>query len=552
MEIWIEGNKIGIKFQYDIETIKKIKSIPGREWNPLYKRWELPNTAQTLEELRQQGFDISNVEIQKEEANKNIKKVFSEMKAKIKETYPFLFDFQTEAVAKGYLNNRFLNLDLMGLGKTLEGFAPMDRWMQKGKIDRIVIFCPATIKWQWKRKILEFFNRVSIVIEGTPEKRKKLYASKPNIMILNYELLLKDFLDIFDLSTNQGIILDEITYVKNPDAKRTFYVKNLKPKYMFGLTGTLVENKLIDAFHIGNLIHPGWMTKSEFYNYCIFEEKFGYSSLAGYRNLDMFMERLMEISIRRTWEDVDMEMPKKIVEERNIPMSSYQKKISQILIDKLDDDLHSDEKVGATLKKFVILPMLEDSTQLLNMSSAPTLRSMNELNVSHPKIDDLMNILEESSDKKIIIFTRFARMAQIIFEKLNEKHKTLLITGSTSNKQRENIIQKFSEGDERIMVSTDAMSHGVDFPFVSLCINYDIPWKPSTLYQRIHRCYRANSQYNRLLVINMVSDGLESYIYDVMNAKDALFKKVTSFDVNRQLLSYIHKFTSHKLSNLKP
>jgi len=264
------------------------------------------------------------------------------------------------------------------------------------------------------------------------------------------------------------------------------------------------------------------------------------------------MERLMEISIRRTWEDVDMEMPKKIVEERNIPMSSYQKKISQILIDKLDDDLHSDEKVGATLKKFVILPMLEDSTQLLNMSSAPTLRSMNELNVSHPKIDDLMNILEESSDKKIIIFTRFARMAQIIFEKLNEKHKTLLITGSTSNKQRENIIQKFSEGDERIMVSTDAMSHGVDFPFVSLCINYDIPWKPSTLYQRIHRCYRANSQYNRLLVINMVSDGLESYIYDVMNAKDALFKKVTSFDVNRQLLSYIHKFTSHKLSNLKP
>ena len=183
--------------------------------------------------------------------------------------------------------------------------------------------------------------------------------------------------------------------------------------------------------------------------------------------------------------------------------------------------------------------MLEDSTELLNLSEAKSIQGIGKVEIESPKLDYLSNLLDEMSDSKIIIFTRFGRMAHLIFDELSKNQECLIITGKMNPKICEETKQRFKEGKERILISTDKMSRGVDLPFVTACINYDIPWKPSTLFQRIGRCYRANSKYERLLVVNFISEGLEKYIYDVMKGKEALLKMVTDFDLKKQLMTYL-------------
>jgi len=520
----------------DPKIIYRVRQIKNNRWDTIDKSWYVPVSEDAISKLETWGFNIEGLKQQLQAMTRDQQEMYNFLLKESHQMYPFLKKFQRECFAKAIINGNLLIADEMGLGKTVESLAIADYRLKKGDIDHFVICCPQSIKWQWKDEIKKFYPHLlknTIIVQGQQYQRKEQYNEKKKVYIINYEQLLPDFLNIYRLTRYQLFIIDEASKVKNPKAKRTQRIKRLIPRYILGLTGTPVENKLIDAYTIANIIHPEWMTKYDFYNdYCVFTSNFGFKSLNRYKNVDVFMNKLMRIGIRRKRDDVT-NMPKRIIYDRIIERTPSQKalgeKIRYILKEKIKR-----EGTGTTITEYVLLPMVENSTDLIKLSTARSLAGINKENIksSSAKMTELRSILNEVNGSKTVIFTRFKRMAKIIRAELGDA--AILGTGDTN---KEEVIKSFKE-KHKYLVATDAYAYGVNMPFANVVINFDIPWNHAVLKQRMDRVYRLD-QKKEVMVINLISDGLESYIFDVMKGKSDLFEKVVAFDLRKQLMNFI-------------
>lgn len=529
MEATLTRGRIKLRFDYNPGLIYQIKQVKGREYDPFDKVWFLPLTEESMNAAERIGFDVSHIREQTKNEYAAKLERFGTLNKLIKEKWPFLYKHQVEGAAKSVVNKRLLVADEVGLGKTVQGYVAAFWLMEHHRVPRLVVCCPQSIKWQWRDEAKKWFDKDVVIIEGTPNRRKALYNKKPEIMIINYEQILRDFEKISFLVHGNILILDEASYIKNPDAKRTRLIKRLHPAYLFALTGTPVENRLQDAWVIGNIVHPNWMSKNEYYSHTIYGDKFGFPLLLGYKDVDKFMERLMEIGIRRKRTDVS-ELPPHLIYERFIPLTKPQK----VLEDAISTILMSKEGEPG-LEEFVFYPMIEDSTELILMSDATTLTHLNKSNVKidSPKIRELRTIIEDTDEKKIIIFTRFKKMAEVIARELGEG-----VVMGAGGCDKEWVVKEFRDNPAiRFLVATEALAYGVDLPFADMLINFDIPWNPARLKQRVGRM-RYNKD-KRKMVFNLISEGLESHIYEVMCGKEALFGKVMAFNLREQLYRYI-------------
>lgn len=531
MKARIEGGKIALQFKYNEDTITAIKAINGRRWiPPPIRMWTVPITKDNINAIEKIGFNVDEIRNRLEGDESSYKKNYVDVSEKVRAFYPFLFDFQVEAVTRGIVNTNLLIADEMGLGKTNESYAIADYRLKKNLIDKVVVVCPKSIKIQWGEKILEFFEKDSEIVEGTKAKRKKEYKTELDTIIINYEQIRTDFWEISKLVKDQMIILDEASALKNEKAKRTQLTKELRPKHTIALTGTPVENRLSDVFSIGNIVQDNWMEKNEFWSYCIFERRFGFNQLVGYTNIDRFVNRLAEIMIRRKRTEVIAELPKKLVYDRFIKMTDFQEWLSALVIDEID------KRGVCSLAEYSILPMIEDSTELIKLSNAKTIGGIDKdsIIIDSPKLKEMKSAIDEMDDEKIVIFTRYEKMALIIQRELGEG---VIGSGKTDKAKAINDFKK----KERFLIATDALAYGVDLGFATSLINFDICWNPARLKQRVDRCYFRFSDSGDLVVTNLISNGLEKYIYEVMSKKDVLFEEVTNFNLRESIMSYIRR-----------
>ena len=138
----------------------------------------------------------------------------------------------------------------MGLGKTIQAIAAAIFKKQIFDFKKTLIICPASIKAQWKKEIERFSGEKAIIIQGTPEQREEQYCDKEHyFMIVNYETVLRDSWAI-NKSGIDFLILDEAQRVKNYETKTAAAVKRLHPKHVLIITGTPIENRLIDIYSI--------------------------------------------------------------------------------------------------------------------------------------------------------------------------------------------------------------------------------------------------------------------------------------------------------------
>lgn len=518
-EAYLVDNRIKLYFPYNAQLMDRIKSIKGRQWHPLERAWSVP--AKEIDLVEKFGFNVDEIRQQTEEDKKQKVIDYKDYEDFVNMTYPFLYKHQVECVVRGIVEENLVIGDVMGLGKTYEALGIAQNFMKK-----IIVFCPASIKHQWKEEAKKRFNMELQVIEGTPKQR--LYNHK-NGIILNYELLSRDYKKIFNYSYGQTVIFDEASYLKNDKAQRTIQANKLRPAHKLSLTGTPFETKLKDGFNIGNLTVPGWMSKQEFYDdYCLFDEitakhrdkrtgKDVYKRInvvVGYTNIDKFMKRFSEISIRRLKEDV-LELPPKTVYKREIPLSTQQRKLEKAIKDELKE---------ARIEEFVILAILGNGVELLSKSASRIARNVKDghiLTADSPKLRELLQVEDELSDKKIVIFTRFKKMQPFISDALGDDN---CIIGNGDTKDKLGLIKEFEKKDARYLVVTDAFSYGVDIPFATGLINFDIPWNHARLKQREDRIHRMSSK-SPVTIINFVSEGMEEYIYNKMMQGSDLAEK---------------------------
>jgi len=446
---------------------------------------------------------------------------FSKIKAR-------LFDYQKEGIIFSLFKKGNIIADEMGLGKTLQAIAVAVLKKEIYGINKALIICPASLKYQWKKEIERFTDEKAVIIEGMRSDRQSFYKSAGGFFfIANYEAVMRDITVIRKYAPDM-IILDEAQKIKNYDTKTSYAVKSIPKKHSLVITGTPLENNLLDLYSIMNFIDPEILAPQwEFsMNHCYFD-KDKKNMITGYYNLQELKNKLAGYIIRREKADVLKELP--AVQEMMVPVELHeaQAEIHAGFARSLAPILHKKHKTVYDMQRIqqilTSMRMVCDSTFLIDK----------ETNHS-PKLEELETILIEKLNiknrkRKVIIFSEWKTMLNIIGKMLKSNGiKYVTLSGDVPVKKRDLLISEFAKDpDALVFLSTEAGGTGLNLQFADTVINFDLPWNPAKKNQRIGRINRIGQVSPKLTAINIVA--LNSIEYNIANGiivKEALFNAV--------------------------
>ncbi|MGA9350753.1 MAG: SNF2-related protein [Anaerolineae bacterium] len=421
--------------------------------------------------------------------------------------------------------------DDMGLGKTIMAIAASIFLKQQGKLSRVLIICPASLKLQWAKEIERFSDESVTVMTGAKKKREKLYAEDSTFTVLNYELVLRDF-DLIRSLEPGLIVLDEAQRIKNWRAKTTQLIKNLTSEYAYVLTGTPLENRLDELYSIvqfldRRLLGPAWQFMVEH----VIRDEWG--AIIGYRGLDKVKRKIAPIFLRRRKDEVLHDLPERIDNYYYLELERAQERLYIPRENELRSMFNvpreewTPEMMGRLLELITEMREICDAAQLVTDGGVRASSKLAEL----PLIVEDMAL---NNGHKVLIFTQWERMTRLVEEALVGLPVDMVrMHGGLSITQRERIIDRFSEDpDCRIFISTDAGGLGLNLQAADFVINVDLPWNPAKLEQRIGRAHRIG-QKNPVNVINLVvGSTIEERVLEVIYGKQQLFAAMFDTDID--------------------
>jgi len=464
-----------------------------------------------------------------------------------------LFPYQKEGIEFTSFKKATIIADEMGLGKTLQAIGAA---VVKKKIfgfKHTMVVCPASIKEQWKKEIERFSDEKAEVIQGIPAEREIRYKeSDCYFLIVNYETVLRDHRAINNADID-FLILDEAQRVKNYATQTARAIKNLDRKHILVITGTPIENRLIDLFSIISIIDPRFFGSLwEFsYRYCLFDTD-RYNKINGYYDLQKLKGELRPILIRREKKNVIEQLPN--LQEITIPVS----------LSPLQSDYHGNfaRGVASILRKKFITPYDMQRMQILlanmRMVCNSTYLVDKETNES-PKLEELKYILlnkldVQNTNQKIIIFSEWVKMHKLIGKMLREHNIGFAeLNGSVPVKARGELIRKFETDDKcKIFLSTEAGGSGLNLQVADTLINFELPWNPAKKNQRIGRIDRLGQKKNNLTVFNFITRySIEEKIATGLMVKQNLFDGVLNESDNSNYVDFSSKGRAQFLQQLE-
>ncbi len=439
-----------------------------------------------------------------------------------------LFPYQQEGVAFATFRDGAVIADEMGLGKTIQAIATAVMKKKLFDFKKTLIICPASLKEQWKQEIEKFSHEKAVVAEGLPEQRASLYRnSDAYFIIANYETVLRDWREMNRMETD-FIILDEAQKIKNFSTITAQSIKLLEKKHALVITGTPIENRLIDLYSIIQFINPQFLAPLwEFsYQHCYFDENKA-DKITGYYNLQQLNERLKPILIRREKRKVLKELPQ--VTEITVPVALHPEQ----------EVYHANyaKGIAAILRKKFISPFdLQKLMLLMNsmrMVCDSTFLIDKESNIS-PKLHELKHIILEKLDLKnhkgkVIIFSEWITMLHLIGKMLHECGIGFAqLSSQVAVKNRDKLVKKFeTDPDCQVFLSTEAGGAGLNLQVADTVINFELPWNPAKKNQRIGRIDRLGQLSKQLTVINLITkNSIETKIASGLTLKQNLFDGV--------------------------
>jgi superfamily II DNA or RNA helicase len=437
-----------------------------------------------------------------------------------------MFPYQKAGVYFALRAGRCLIADEMGLGKTVQAIAAAEMLKKYFHAQRVVIVCPTSLKYQWKKEIARFTKSSLTVIEGGYLSRKKQYAEESYYKVISYNVVGSDIDSINGLGPDL-VILDEAQRIKNWNAKISRHVKKIDAPHAIVLTGTPLENKLeelvsivqfVDTFKLGPLY--------KFLHDHQIKDDTG--KVVGYKNLNKIGTVLEDIVLRRTKHEVMKQLPPRMDKNLFVPMTEAQadlhREYSDVvakLVAKWKSHHFLDEKDRRRLMIHLnLMRMVCDSTYIVDQETR-----------HDTKIAEVMSILDDtfqSADQKVVIFSQWERMTRLVEEELTKRSIGFeYLHGGIPSKAREALYQNFNnDAKVKVFLSTDAGGVGLNLQAGSLMINLDLPWNPAVLEQRIGRIHRYG-QTRPVNIINLISAGtIEERMLTLLQFKSSVAKGV--------------------------
>ncbi len=445
-----------------------------------------------------------------------------------------LYDYQKEGARFCAKTGRAILADEMGLGKTVQAIATAELLRRECFVEQVLVLCPTTLKYQWKREIERFTGAEVLLIDGTPEQRRELLTTTAPYKIASYSSINQDLKEMQELSTDM-VIMDEVQRLKNWNTQIARSVRRIQSRYSLILSGTPLENRLEELYSIVELVDQFLLSP-----YYLFRDRYLVTDdtgrTIGYRNLQEIGQRLAQVMIRRTKADVALQLPARIDKNLFVPMTTEQL-----------DAHHTLKQLAARLvakwHRQHFLSEMDRKQLLLTLSqmrmACDSLYVLDEHSRYDTKVEETMNILNECGvtedglsngqlGPKVVIFSQWERMTRLVAQELEKSGvEYVYLHGNVPARERKERVEMFcSDPNVRVFLSTDAGSVGLNLQVANVLINLDVPWNPAVLEQRIGRIHRIGQQRG-VEVINLISAGsIEEDMLSKLRFKASLFEGV--------------------------
>lgn len=441
----------------------------------------------------------------------------------------YWYQMETAKKVLKYFRGRVLLCDEVGLGKTIEAGILMKEYLLRAMVKNILILTPAPLVSQWQEEMsrkfgIPFITTEDPLLNAEPHR----FWQQPFIIASihtakgskNFAQVVGNFYDL--------VVVDEAHHLKNRNTLNWKLVNEIQKRFIFLLTATPVQNHLIELFNLITLLKPGQFKTERLFK----QEYMQRGDPRTPANKEKLRELLRDVMIRNTRSAIDLKLPRRFAVTRRLEPGATERQLYEGITDFVR--AHSDSLSGPLLQ----LLMREAG------SSPPALKAtLLRLRSDYPEpLDRLINLIDamrESSREKAlleilgknpaekkVIFTQYLKsLDSIAFLLKRHGLPFTVFSGALPAREKDQAIQRFRE-DVPILLSTESGGEGRNLQFCNTLINFDLPWNPMRIEQRIGRLHRIG-QTRDVFIFNLsVQETVEDHILHILENKINMFEMV--------------------------
>ena len=439
-------------------------------------------------------------------------------------------------VLKGFRGRALLS-DEVGLGKTIEASIILKEYMQRGMVKSALILTPTPLVSQWQDELRTKFDLDFPSTDDPHFKTKGLkFWEAPFILAsINHAKSRKNFAAVTRREYDM-VIVDEAHHLKNRNTLNWQLVNSLKNRFLLLLTATPVENNLMELYNLITLLKPGQLKTSSAFR----KEFMTKGDPTDPRNRTRLKDLLGQVMIRNTRALAKIDIPPRFAQTIRVDSSEAEK----TLYDRIGQLVQSINQTNGRGHKLLLKNLLEEagsSPRAVGLTLSRTL-SKNVLLADYEKeiraVHDLCLSIGTTSKNKVlykllnfdkgkkIVFVKYLGTMEHLSDYLSLKQiPHAIFHGGMSNAVKDKQIRSFRE-EKDILITTEIGGEGRNLQFCHQMINYDLPWNPMKIEQRIGRIHRIG-QEKEVIINNLCATGsIEDYILDILDRKINMFEMV--------------------------
>ncbi|MDD2998025.1 MAG: SNF2-related protein [Candidatus Riflebacteria bacterium] len=449
----------------------------------------------------------------------------------------YFHQVQTAKMVMEKLNGRALLADEVGLGKTIEAGLILKEYLLRGMARKVLILTPASLITQWQQELktkfdLSFKNHLEIndweeselVIASLDTAKSQ--KNQSTVQKIKYDLL----------------IVDEAHKLKNKKTKNWKFVNSINTKYLLMLTATPIQNDMIELFNLISILRPGHLSTVQKFK----DEFLAERDKRLPKNSVRLRQMLSEIMIRHRRADTLIKFPQRFVHTHSVELNPDEADLYRELTDFIRKryftlPTHKNPRGINRLTLILLQKLMGSSTHALakaldkmiasNFYKDDFDHSLKKLldmakNVKHSKKGQILMEIVRSLNEKVIIFTQFRGTQDYLVKMLEEDgYSVAVFNGQLSQADKDRCIEDF-RNTKQILVSTESGGEGRNLQFCKVLVNFDLPWNPMRIEQRIGRIHRLGQNEDVHIINLSAKDTIESYVLELLDKKINLFRLI--------------------------
>ncbi len=410
--------------------------------------------------------------------------------------------------------------DDMGLGKTVQVITLLLHQKEQGELEKngALVVVPTSLITNWRKELERFAKSLSVHTYYGPQR--KMPKEPHDVVLASYGVVRSD-IETLSKQRFRTLIVDEAQTIKNPTAQQTRAIKRVRADVRIALSGTPVENRLLDYWSIFDFAMRGYLgSKTAFVSKLAKPIEFRRDQTC----LDRFRKLTGPFILRRLKTDktIIKDLPDKFESDRFCTLTETQASLYQNTIDNLRESLEGAESQFE--RNGFLFKLITALKQICNAPSHFLHRAYAGVEESG-KLALLVDILSEALDanEKVIIFTQYKQMGDLLAHCLKAEFglEAPFLHGGLTRKQRDDKVEAFQNDScvRAMILSLKAGGTGLNLTAANQVIHYDLWWNPAVETQATDRAFRIGQTKNVLVHRLLTENTFEERINKLLQSK---------------------------------